>query len=63
MQRKGLTVRLPVELHERFYRCFPETGERSRIIERIIRRLVERQELVWAEESTFLDELLKTLGL
>ncbi len=56
-QEKEIKVRLPIDLHERFFRAFPGYGERSRIIRKLVTRLMDRCE----SEQEFLDEIIEVL--
>jgi metal-responsive CopG/Arc/MetJ family transcriptional regulator len=56
-QEKEIKIRLPLDLHERFFRAFPGYGERSTICRKLIARLVERCET----EQEFLDEVIEVL--
>jgi metal-responsive CopG/Arc/MetJ family transcriptional regulator len=56
-QEKEIKIRLPLDLHEKFFRAFPGYGERSTIIRKLVTRLVDRCE----SEPEFLDSIIEVL--
>lgn len=56
-QEKEIKIRLPLDIHEKFFRAFPGYGERSTIIRKFIVRLVERCE----SEQKLLDDIIEVL--
>ena len=55
---KEFKLRLPLPLFEAFFRAFPGRGERARVLERVIAKLVERA----GEKDAFAEQIIENLG-
>ena len=55
---KEFKLRLPLPLFEAFFRAFPMRGERARVLERVIAKLVEKAE----DKDGFAEQIIENLG-